>query len=225
MFDRWITLIGEENFKKIQKTNVLLLGVGGVGGYVAEALVRSGIVNLTVIDGDRVDVSNLNRQLVALNSTIGREKVEVLKERLEDINPLVKVEVECEFIDVASVDELNLDEFDYIIDCIDDVPVKIALIEKALEANLHLISATGTARKLDPQKLAITTLDKTSYDPLAKRLRHELRGYKLNKVEVLASTEAPIECDKSVLGSSAFVPSVAGILIASHVIKRIISQK
>lgn len=223
MFDRWIALIGKDNFEKIQKARILLLGVGGVGGHVAEALVRSGVVSLTVIDGDRVDISNLNRQLVALNSTIGREKVEVLKERLEDINPLVKVEVKCEFLDAERVDALNLEAFDYIIDCIDDVPVKIALIEKALEANLHLISATGTARKLDPQKLAITTLDKTSYDPLAKRLRHELRGYKLNKVEVLVSTEAPIECDQSVLGSSAFVPPAAGLLIASYVVKRIIS--
>lgn len=221
MFDRFITLIGEENFKLIENTSVLLLGVGGVGGYVAEALVRSGIKKLTIVDDDNVELTNLNRQIIALHSTIGLPKVEVMKTRLEDINPSVYITPKKIHLE-ENLDDLDFEKYDYIVDCIDDVPVKVSLAKKALDEGLNLIMSTGTAKKLDPSKLMMTTLAKTSHDPLARKLRHLLRGYDTKKVIVLSSSEAPIICTDNVLGSSAFVPSTGGLLIASYVIKDII---
>lgn len=221
MFDRLIALIGIDNLNKIRKNKILLLGVGGVGGYVAEALVRSGIENLTIVDKDTIDETNLNRQIIALKSTIGKPKVEVLKNRLEDINPDARIVPLKENIteDLAS---LKLEDYDYILDCIDDLKVKVALAKYCLDKKLKLIISTGTAKKMDPSKLEMTTLDKTSYDPLARRLRSSLKGYDTHKLKVLASTEAPIETENDVLGSTAFVPSSGGLLIASYVIREII---
>ncbi len=220
MFDRLIALIGEEKFAKICEKKILLLGVGGVGGHAAEALVRSGIKDLTIVDGDIVDETNLNRQLIALHSTIGRSKVEVMKERLEDISPDAKITSLYEKLE--DLNSLKLDTYDYVIDCIDDLRIKIALAKRALDEDISLIISTGTAKKMDPSKLEMTTLDATSYDPLARRMRTSLRGYPIKKLHVLASTEPPLDSKNGILGSTAFVPASGGLLIASYVIRDII---
>ncbi len=223
MFDRLLSLIGKENFEKIADTKILLLGVGGVGGHLAEALVRSGIKKLTIVDKDVVDITNLNRQIIALGSTMGRKKVEVLKERLSDINPKVEVDTSDATL-TEDLEGLELDEYDYVLDCIDDTKVKVSLAKRCLAENIALISSTGTAKKMDPSKLYMTTLDKTSYDPLAKKMRMELRGYDTKKLVVLASDEPPLDCESNTLGSTAFVPASAGLLIASYVIRDIIKK-
>lgn len=221
MFKRLESLIGIDNINKIKSKRILVLGCGGVGGYVIEALIRSGIENITVVDKDVIDETNLNRQIIALHSTIGLKKVDVIKKRVLDINPSVKIETIDRNIEINDIDKLELNKYDYIIDAIDDVKVKIELIKYSLDNNLKLIVSTGTAKKMHPELLKMTTLDKTEGDPLAKKLRNSLRGYKLNRVVVLASTEAPL-IDGSTLGSSAFVPSTGGILLASYVINDII---
>lgn len=221
MFDRLVTLIGEEKLELIKSKKVLVLGCGGVGGYVIEGLVRSGISNITVIDKDIVDETNLNRQIIALHSTIGIKKVGLIKTRVLDINPEVKINAIDKQILFSDVERLNLCNYDYVVDAIDDVKVKVELIKYSLVNNVKLIVSTGTAKKLHPECLKITTLNKTSGDPLAKKLRSSLRNYKLNKIIVLASTESPI-ISGSKLGSSAFVPSIGGLLIASYIINDIV---
>ena len=215
MFDRLISLIGEDNFNKIQKKSILVLGCGGVGGYVIEGLIRSGITNITVIDYDVIDETNLNRQIIALHSTIGQEKVEVIKKRALNINAINGK------ILPNKIEGLELLKYDYVVDAIDDVKVKVELIKYALSNKVNLITSTGTAKKLHPECLSITTLDKTSGDALAKKLRNELRGYNLKHIRVLASDESSI-IKGSTLGSSAFVPSTGGLLIASYIINDII---
>lgn len=224
MFDRLIALIGEENFRFIQSKKVIVLGCGGVGGYVVEALVRCGIRNITIVDKDVVDITNKNRQIIALDSTIGMYKVDAMKLRLEDINEFVKVKTVKKFIKSDSLEELSLGSYDYIVDCIDDVQVKVALAKYALNGNLKLIISTGTAKKLHPEFLKMTTLDKTAYDPLAKKMRVLLKGEKTNRLIVLASDEVPIETKNNILGSISFVPSTGGLLIASYIINDIIKK-
>lgn len=222
MFDRLISLIGKENFKKIEGTKVLVLGIGGVGGIVAESLVRSGIKDITIVDKDVVDETNLNRQIIALQSTIGKLKVEVMKERLKDINPDAQIKTFANEIATDSLEEMNLSSYDYVVDCIDDLKVKVALAKHNFEHDYKLLIATGTARKMDPSLLEITTLDKTSYDPLARRMRATLRGYETSKLIVLASKEVPLVSEGNILGSTAFVPSSGGLLLASYIIRDII---
>lgn len=224
MFDRLEVLIGEENLKKIMSKKILVIGVGGVGGYVAESLVRSGINHLTMVDKDVIDVTNLNRQIIALHSTLGKYKVDVLKNRLEDINPSAHISTYRVNLTEENIESLELDTYDYIIDCIDEVKVKTVLAKISLRKGLKLIMSTGTARKFDPSKLEMTTLDKTSYDPLAKKLRLYLRDYDTKKIVVLASTEHPQKTGDNVLGSTAFVPSSGGILIGSYIIRDILGK-
>lgn len=221
MFDRLISLIGEEKFDIIKSKKIIVLGVGGVGGYVCESLVRSGIHNLTIVDFDTIEETNLNRQIIALHSTLGQKKVEVLKNRLLDINPDLNIEAISDRLTSNNIED-NLNSYDYVIDCLDNMDVKIALALYTLKFNIKTIVSTGTARKLHPELLKMTTLDKTSYDPLAKKMRNLLRGEKINKLIVLSSTESPIKTPNN-LGSSLFVPASAGILIASYVINDIIS--
>jgi len=224
MFDRLEVLIGIENLNKIKSQNIIVLGLGGVGGHAVEALVRSGIENITIVDGDKVDITNLNRQLLALHSTIGKSKVEVMKERLKDISPNIKIKPINSFITKEDIENLNLSSYDYIVDCIDDLNVKIELAKYSYEHNLKLIMSTGTAKKLHPELLEITTLDKTINDPLARRLRASLKDIDKSKITVLASKEIPIKTEDNILGSSAFVPSSGGLLIASYVINDIIKN-
>lgn len=222
MFDRLEALIGKDNLDLISSKRIIVFGIGGVGGHVVESLVRSGIEDIAIVDGDTIEESNLNRQIIALRSTIGKNKVDVMKDRIFNINPMVKVQTINEIITEDDLENLHLEDYDYIVDAIDDVKVKVALAKLSLDKKFNLVMATGTAKKLDPLKLTITTLDKTKEDPLARVLRRELRGYDTSSITVLASEEKPISNDNDALGSSAFVPSCAGIAIASYIIRDII---
>ncbi|MCI8497891.1 MAG: tRNA threonylcarbamoyladenosine dehydratase [Bacilli bacterium] len=224
MFDRLESLIGKEKMKLIASQKILVFGVGGVGGYVVESLVRSGISKITIVDCDKIEKSNLNRQIIALNSTLGKYKVDVMRERVIDINPNIEIEALKMKVTIDNLDSFVFDDFDYIVDAIDDVAVKVKIAKKALEKNVKLVMSTGTAKKLDPSKLCMTTLNKTSYDPLARVLRRELREYDTSKLVVLASTEEPLNVGNTDLGSSVFVPSSGGLMISSHIIRDIIKD-
>lgn len=222
MFSRVISLLGEENFSKINEKAVLVVGLGGVGGYAVEALVRSGISNLILIDYDKIDISNLNRQIITNNNNIGNDKVTVMKDRILSINPNCNVIVINTFLNDETISLLDNYHFDYIVDACDSVQAKKLLIDYALEKDIKLISSMGTAKKLDPEKLTITDIRKTAYDPLAKILRKYVLDKKTNKkIMVVSSTEVPIKND--VLASMIFVPATAGILCAKYIINDIIN--
>ncbi len=220
-FSRTIGLFGESGMQKLKHSSVIIFGVGGVGSYAAEAIARAGIGRITVVDNDVVDVTNINRQLIALNSTVGLDKVSVSKSRIEDINPLCRVTAIKEFYDENS--SIDLTEFDYILDCIDSVPSKLQLVEIAVKNNIKIISAMGTGNKLEPDKLRITDISKTSYCPLAKKMRVELRKRGINHLKVVYSTEEP-KCRNVPPASVSFVPSVAGLMMAGEVIKELIND-
>ncbi len=220
-FSRTIGLFGESGMQKLKHSSVIIFGVGGVGSYAAEAIARAGIGRITVVDNDVVDVTNINRQLIALNSTVGLDKVSVSKSRIEDINPLCRVTAIKEFYDENS--SIDLTEFDYILDCIDSVPSKLQLVEIAVKNNIKIISAMGTGNKLEPDKLRITDISKTSYFPLAKKMRVELRKRGINHLKVIYSTEEP-KCRNVPPASVSFVPSVAGLRMAGEVIKELIND-
>ena len=192
MFERLITLINEESFNKIQAKNVLIVGVGGVGGYAFETLVRSGIINITIVDGDVVENSNLNRQIISNINVIGKPKVLVAKERALSINPNANIKVINEFITENNFNILLEDKYDYVIDACDDLKLKILLIKNA--SNYKLISSMGTANKMDMTKFSITTIDKTSNDPIARIIRKKVKDEKMRtKFKVVSSTEPPIK--------------------------------
>ena len=217
-------LIGKENINKINNTNILLVGIGGVGGITAELLVRSGINNLTIIDYDTFEESNLNRQILCTNYDLKKEKVLVAKKRLLSINPNCNIDIKNIKIDDDNIKLLS-EKYDYIIDAIDDVNAKILLIKFAINNNIKIISSCGTGNRLDPSKLYITNIWKTAYDPLAKKLRYELRKEHINyKLPVVASSEIPMIKTNGYVGSMAMVPNAAGCLIASYIIKDIINN-
>ncbi|MDE5605464.1 MAG: tRNA threonylcarbamoyladenosine dehydratase [Eubacterium sp.] len=218
-FSRSIGLLGEEGMEKLKQSTVIIFGVGGVGSYAAEALARAGVGSITVVDNDVVDMTNINRQLIALHSTVGMDKVAVSKSRIEDINPLCKVTAIKEFFDENS--SVDLTEFDYIIDCIDSVQSKLLLAEIAMKNNIKIISAMGTGNKLEPDQLKITDISKTSYCPLAKKMRVELRKRGINHLKVVYSTEEP-KCRNVPPASVSFVPSVAGLMMAGEVIRDLV---
>lgn len=224
MFERVISLIGKERFNKIQKTKVLIVGLGGVGGYAFETLVRSGVINIDIIDFDKIDKTNLNRQIITNQNNINMKKVEEAYSRAISINPNVKINTYDIFLDSNNIDSILKNNYEFIIDACDSISTKIELIKKCIELNIKLISCMGTAKKIDPTKLSITTLDKTNYDPLAKVLRKKLKdlNIKLNKINVVSSTEKIIECKE--LGSLMLVPASAGILCAKYVIDNIIND-
>lgn len=223
MDERIITLIGNEALNKIKKARVLLVGLGGVGGIAAEALVRSGITNLTVIDSDTFESSNLNRQILATNDTLGEKKTDVAVKRLKDINPNLNIKSLNIFL---NKDNLNiLEKYDYIIDACDTVTTKTLLIKYAYTKNIKIISCMGTGKHLNPEKLHISSLNKTYNCPLAKRIRSLLKkeGLPLN-VPVVFSEEKPLNNDEKV-SSMIFVPATAGLILAYYVINDIINPK
>lgn len=223
MFDRIISLVGEDNLKKINNVTVLIVGLGGVGGYAMEALVRSGINNLILIDYDKIDVSNLNRQIITNRGNIGIKKVDVAKDRILSINNKCNVDIYDMFLDSSNISILDKYHIDYIVDACDSVNTKKLLIDYAIDKDINLISSMGTANKMDPSKLEIIDIRKTSYDPLAKILRKYVVSKKINKkIMVVSSTEEPIR--KDMLASMVFVPSVSGILLANYIIKDIIKK-
>jgi tRNA A37 threonylcarbamoyladenosine dehydratase len=222
MFERLELLIGKDNVKKLNNTKVLVIGLGGVGGILTETLVRNGIENIIIIDNDTIDITNKNRQIIALDSSIGKKKTDVMKERLLDINSNCKVEIISDFIDKNNIDLLFKDPVDYVIDACDTVSTKILLIEECLKRNIKVISSMGMGKKTDLSKLKIMDIRKTSYDKLAKVVRKKLKDDGINeKVMVLSSDEEPIDTKENI-GSYSPLTSYAGLLIADYVIKDII---
>ena len=217
--ERTIRVIGEKSFNHLQQKHVMVFGLGGVGGYVIEGLVRAGIKEFTIIDNDVVQESNLNRQIIALNATIGRKKVDVVKERILEIRQ--DAIVHC--YDMFYLPEVVRDEFfdniDYIVDAIDTMTAKIDLVMKAKALNIPIISCMGTGNKIHPEMLMITDLYKTEMCPVCKVMRRELKKREIKHLKVLFSKEEPIKTQTRTPGSVSFVPSVAGLLIASEVIK------
>lgn len=230
-FIRTKTLIGEENFLKLKNSAVAVFGIGGVGSYAAEALVRSGIGTIYIYDNDTVALSNINRQIIADDTTVGRLKTEVMGERLKKINPDIKVFENPVFVTPET--QIEFDSFDYIIDAIDNVTAKLFLIEKAKEYNVPIISVMGTGNKLDTTRLKISDIEKTNTCPLAKVMRLELKRRGIKKVKVVWSDELPIKPKtegelkqnlRPAPSSMTFVPASAGLLAASEVVKEIISK-
>ena len=227
-FSRTELLIGKDGIQKLQNSKVAIFGIGGVGSFVVEGLVRAGIGNFILVDNDNVDLTNLNRQIIATRKTIGKPKVEVAKERILEINPNANVEIYQEFFMPDSKEILD-DTVDYIVDSVDTVTAKIELVVRANKLNIPIISSMGTGNKLDPTKFEVTDIYKTSVCPLAKVMRKELRVRGIKELKVVYSKEEPIKIDekiyttkKQVPGSVSFVPSVAGLIIAGEVIKYII---
>lgn len=226
-FSRTELLLGAEGISRLKNSSVAVFGVGGVGSYTAEALARSGIGNITLIDNDTVNVTNINRQIIALQSTVGMLKTKAAKARILDINPNCNVTLHSCFY---TGNEFPLDEFDYIADAIDSVTSKLNLIENAIKLNIPIISSMGTGNKLDPTKLVVTDISKTEMCPLAKIVRTELRKRGINHHTVVYSTEKPVahkaisdeeSGNRKTIGSVSYVPSVAGLIMAGRIINDI----
>lgn len=226
MDERILKILSKEDLDKIKNLSILIVGVGGVGGYALEALVRSSVKNIIIIDKDTIDETNLNRQIIALNNNIGKSKVDEAQNRCFNINNDINIKVIETFLNKDNLKAI-LDEFniDYIIDACDTVSTKIELIKYAKDNNIDIISCLGTGNRLNPEDLTITTLDKTYNDPLGKVLRKELKNEKINeKITVCWSKELPIKIKDRAPGSMIFVPASAGLLISSYIIRETISR-
>ena len=225
-FQREIMLIGKENLEKLKKSKVIIYGIGGVGSFVCEALARAGIENIILVDYDKIEITNLNRQIHALHSTIGKQKTEAMKNRILDINPKAKVETYYNKETKEKEEELINETINYVIDCVDTITTKLKLIETAKRKNIPIISSMGTGNKLDPTKFEITDIYKTSVCPLAKVMRKELKKRNIKNLKIVYSKEEPItqieNQGKRTPASISFVPSVAGLIIASEVVKDIL---
>lgn len=231
-FSRTELLLGEAAMEKLNRARVAVFGIGGVGGHVVEALVRSGIGAVDIIDNDKVSVTNINRQLIATQSTVGRVKVQVMKERILDINPDCIVEAhECFYLP-ENKDRFDFTQYDYIVDAVDTVTAKLTIIEEAKKAGVPVISSMGAGNKLNPTAFYVSDIYKTSVCPLAKVMRRELKKRGIKNLKVVSSTEERVTLKKTsgeetvkrqIPGSNAFVPSVAGLIIASEVVKDLIA--
>lgn len=226
-FKRTIELIGIDKFTLLKESTVLVLGLGGVGGHACESLARSGIGTLIIVDKDCVDESNINRQVIALSSTIGLPKVEVMRKRILDINPDCEVIPYHIFYNDDSKNEILNHKIDFVCDAIDTVTFKIDIIKECLERNIPIISSMGMGNKLHPEQIVISELSKTSYDPIARVIRAKLRKEKINKkVPVIYSKEEPnkVEQIKLTPASNSFVPATAGLIMASYVVNELIKN-
>lgn len=221
-FSRTELIIGKEALEKLKQSKVAIFGLGGVGSFVAEGLVRAGIGNFVLIDDDKICLTNLNRQIIATRKTIGKYKVDVMKDRLLEINPDVNIEVSKEFFMPESSHDMLDNTLDYIIDAVDTVTAKIELVVTAEKMKIPIISAMGTGNKLDPTRFEVSDIYKTEMCPLAKVMRKELKSRGIKKLKVVYSKEKPVEVKQDVPGSISFVPSVAGLIIAGEVIKDLI---
>ena len=239
-FSRTERLLGRDNIEKLSNARVALFGIGGVGGYVAEALARSGIGSFVLVDDDSVALSNLNRQIIALESTLGRDKVEVMKERILGINPYAVVEAKKCFFLPENAADFDLSSCTYVVDAVDTVTAKLCIIEEAKKAGVPVISSMGTGNKLDPTRLEVADIYETSICPLARVMRRELKKRGIESLKVVYSREEPLrpsgtllpeegrDHDKkrrSIPGSTAFVPPAAGLIIASCVVRDIIADQ
>ena len=238
-FSRLELMLGSEAIQKLNNSRVAVFGIGGVGGYTLEALARSGVGSIDIVDNDDVSLTNINRQIIALHSTLGQSKVDVAEKRILDINPECKVEKHKIFFCEDTAQSLDFDSFDYVVDAIDSVKSKLLLAKICSEKNIPLISSMGTGNKLDPAMLEISDISKTSYDPLARVMRRELKKLGINHLTVVYSKEQPVKISeenvnalieeedvskRTVPASNAFVPPTAGLLIASKVIKDLINE-
>ena len=224
-FSRLSKVIGDEKVSDLEKKCVLVLGVGGVGGYTVEALARSGIGKLIIVDFDTIDESNINRQIIALETTIGLKKVDVLEKRIKDINETCEVIKIDKFINEDNFIELFDYDIDFFVDACDTVIVKKCVIKECLKRGINFISSMGTGNKLDPSKLEIVDIRKTVNDPLARIMRKFIKDEKINsKVMVLSSSEVPVKTGERTPGSTAFVPPSAGLLIASYIVRKFIGK-
>lgn len=222
MLDR-LELLVSDKIDNIKKLHVLILGLGGVGGYALESIVRCGISEVTIIDSDKIDISNINRQIIASTKTIGMYKVDVFKDRLLDINPNIKINIIKEYITPNNIDIIFDGSIDYAIDCCDSITTKEAMIKYCTSNNIKLISSMGTGNKLNPERLKIMKLKDTSYDPIAKRLRKYVRDNNINKdIYVVCSDEEKVVNNVTTIPSNSFVPATAGLLCTSFIINDVI---
>jgi len=224
-FNRLELIIGKENIKKINDISVLVIGLGGVGSYALESIVRSGIEKITIVDNDKIDITNLNRQLMTLHSNIGKYKVDIWEERIKDINPNVEITKINNFITPSNIEILFKEKIDYIIDACDTIETKKELIRQSIKRNIKIISSMATGNKLNPSKLEIIDIRKTSYDPIAKIIRKMIKDEKIKeKIPVVCSTEKIVKTNSKTVGSTAFVPATAGLLCASYIINDIVGD-
>ena len=228
-FERTEILIGKDNLEKLRHSQIAIFGIGGVGSYVAESLARVGVGRFILIDNDKIDITNINRQIHATHKTIGKYKVEEMEKRIQEINPDAKVRAIKEFVTEDNIEKILNANIDYIVDAIDTVKSKIEIIKKAKQKNMPIISSMGTANKLDPTKIEITDIYKTSVCPLAKIIRKELRKLEISNLKIVYSKEEqkPPKQNldgKLTLGSISYVPSVAGLIISSEIVKDIIKS-
>lgn len=232
-FQRLEILIGKEKLELLKSKKVAVFGLGGVGGNVCDALARSGVSHFLLVDNDKVNTTNINRQIIANINTLEKDKTDVMEEHLKSINPDVVIEKKKMFYLPENADEIDLSKYDYVVDAIDTVSAKIELICRCFSIKTPIISALGCGNKINPTMLEVSDISKTSYDPLAKVMRRELRKRGINHLKVIYSKEEPIiplekisdRKRKEVPGSTAFVPPVAGIIIASEVVKDLIDWK
>lgn len=220
--ERLEKLIGLKMLVKVKNLNILIVGIGGVGGYTLESLVRSGVNNITIVDGDVIDETNLNRQIISNSFNIGELKVVEGNKRARSINPNMVLSYYNVYLDKNSIKEIDVSRFDYVVDAVDDMDAKVLLINECLKSGVNIISSMGTANKLDASKLEVTKLYKTKYDPIAKKLRKLIDKDKQKNVVVVSSTEEVRECEG--LGSNSFVPAVAGLLITNYIINDVIEN-
>lgn len=222
-FSRTARIIGEENLKKLNNSSVIVFGLGGVGGAACEALARAGIGTIGIVDKDTVDITNINRQLIATDETVGMKKTDATEARLRLINPQLKITKYDVFYLPETADEIDLNKFDFVVDCIDNVSAKLELAVRCQSLGVPLISSMGTGNKLHPEMLEIADISKTSVCPLARVMRRELKNRGVKKLPVVYSKEEPVKTDSSVPGSMSFTPPVAGYLICSYVVRKILN--
>lgn len=230
-FERTRVLLGDDAMQILERAHVAIFGIGGVGGYVTEALARSGVGTLTIVDRDIVSETNLNRQIIATTKTVGRQKTEVMEERLHEINPELTVYARNCFFLPENAGTFDFSQYDYVVDAVDTVTAKLEIIGRAKAAGIPVISSMGTGNKLHPELFRIADIEKTSVCPLARVMRRELKKREIRGVKVLYSTEepaalrgeVPAEGGKQTVGSVAFVPSAAGLMIAGEVIRELTS--
>lgn len=223
-YERITQIVDKEDFYKVTKSRIIIFGVGGVGGQALESLVRSGFRNITIVDRDVIDESNLNRQLIATSKNIGQSKVEIAKARMLEIDPICTIETHFTAVNAENINEFELEKYDFIVDSIDDFYAKTALIKYAIVNKLPIISSMGAGNRFDPTKVFITDINKTSGDPLAKKVRLELRKAKLKGLTVVTSSELPAPNNGKKPGSTSFVPPASGLAIASYIFKKIIEK-
>lgn len=224
-FSRSCRVFGEENMERIFKSRVIVFGLGGVGGAAAEALARAGVGTLGIVDKDTVDITNINRQIIATDKTVGMNKTDALEERLMAINPHLKINKYNLFYLPETADEVELSEYDFVVDCIDNVTAKLELIERCQKLGVPIISSMGTGNKLHPEMLEIADINKTSVCPLARVIRRELKNRGVKRLAVVYSKEEPVSTDSRVPGSTSFTPPVAGYLMCSYVIRKLTDIK